>query len=816
MNQSHHFALHLLGWATLLSTELMSQCATTWVQGMGVPGTDGDVLATAFWDPDGSGPLPPRLIAGGDFSLAGNVAANRIAVWDFTTSTWSAFGAGPDASVRAIAAMPNGDLIVGGLFTTIDGVAAGHIARWNGTSWVPLGAGLDAAVYAIEVLGNGHIVVGGQFTQAGGAPADHIARWDGTGWSPLGAGLNASVSDLATLPGGDIVAAGYFTQAGGSAAGGLAQWSGTAWTPIGPSINAYATAVTVLQSGEVVACVTWSFYGPHIMRSSGGTWQQLGSGQSSANVLAVLSTGDLVAGGAFSSIGGTAARNVAIWNGSSWAAMDGLTWFGNRGVASLTSLPGGGIVAGGDFGSSTTAAMHIAEWTGSFWEPLGVGNMVASSLTPLRNGDVVAVGSFDTIGGTIAHSVARLSSAGWAPIGTGIPSWRGFLEGAVELPNGDIVVCGLFDSIGAAAAGTVARWDGVSWSTIGALGGPVRGLAVTPAGELLIGCSTPQGGPAVQRWTGTSWTPLGNLTGAALRLAALRNGDVIAAGLFTIGGTPGNVYCARWDGVSWSAFAGGTFYPSMIRALPDGDLLIAGDFTSIGGVAASHIARWNGIVWAPLGSGTSGTVSCAVMLPNEDLLVGGSFTTIGGVPADNLARWDGSTWTAVAGGADGGLGAMALSGSRVLATGGFRHVGGKLSAFFAELTTTCPASTQTATPGCAGQLESTLPWVGAAWQAHATGLPAAALVFLVSGFSGASLPLNSVFATALPGCVLGVQADSVCLTLSQGGEASVAMQLPNAQALSGVTFRHQMVSLALDATLTVTATNTLVLQVGMF
>jgi hypothetical protein len=44
----------------------------------------------------------------------------------------------------------------------------------------------------------------------------------------------------------------------------------------------------------------------------------------------------------------------------------------------------------------------------------------------------------------------------------------------------------------------------------------------------------------------------------------------------------------------------------------------------------------------------------------------------------------------------------------------------------------------------------------------------------------------------------------------------VQFVLPNAMALVGVVFHHQMVSLALDATLAVTATNALQLTLGAF
>jgi hypothetical protein len=111
---------------------------------------------------------------------------------------------------------------------------------------------------------------------------------------------------------------------------------------------------------------------------------------------------------------------------------------------------------------------------------------------------------------------------------------------------------------------------------------------------------------------------------------------------------------------------------------------------------------------------------------------------------------------------------------------------------------------------------ATLPWTGSTWRADASGLPNAAAVFVVNGFGATSLPLGAVFATAQPGCTLHVQPDVVDLTFASQGTASVQFLLPNTPSLAGVTFRHQMVPLALDGTLAVTATNSLLLTVGSF
>ena len=79
----------------------------------------------------------------------------------------------------------NSELIAGGWFTSAGGVEANRIAKWNGTSWSGLGSGMDERVYALTVYNN-ELIAGGWFNSAGGVGASRIAKWNGTAWSGAG------------------------------------------------------------------------------------------------------------------------------------------------------------------------------------------------------------------------------------------------------------------------------------------------------------------------------------------------------------------------------------------------------------------------------------------------------------------------------------------------------------------------------------------------------------------------------------------------------------------------------------------------------
>lgn len=124
------------------------------------------------------------LYAGGNFTTAGGVSANRIAKWD--GSSWSPLGTGMDSGVRALTVFDDGAgpaLYAGGQFNTAGGVSANSIAKWNpgapGT-WSPLGTGTDGVIFALTVFDDGTgpaFFAGGNFTVAGGNGSAYMAKW---------------------------------------------------------------------------------------------------------------------------------------------------------------------------------------------------------------------------------------------------------------------------------------------------------------------------------------------------------------------------------------------------------------------------------------------------------------------------------------------------------------------------------------------------------------------------------------------------------------------------------------------------------------
>jgi hypothetical protein len=155
---------------------------TSWTTLATLGGWSATATSFATFD-DGSG---PALYMGGFFSSVGPVAANNIARWDGTN--WSALGsgmAGPsfNTAVGALEVFDDGSgvaLYAGGDFTSAGGIAANRIAKWDGVNWSALGAGLGSgspSEFAVFDAGSGPaLFVGGSFS---GSPAGdrYLAQW---------------------------------------------------------------------------------------------------------------------------------------------------------------------------------------------------------------------------------------------------------------------------------------------------------------------------------------------------------------------------------------------------------------------------------------------------------------------------------------------------------------------------------------------------------------------------------------------------------------------------------------------------------------
>ncbi|TVQ54155.1 MAG: hypothetical protein EA377_06310 [Phycisphaerales bacterium] len=179
------------------------------------------------------GPLPPytraMFVHDGELYTGGHPGISRTVGGG--ANQWELIGQLSNSNVHAIVEF-EGDIIVGGNFSQVDGVAASRIARWDGSQWQAIGDGFDDEVLALDVY-NGKLVAGGSFTASGDTALSRIAQWDGESWSPLEFGVYgdhlAAVRAMTTFN-GNLIVGGRFTHAGGITVNSIAKWNGSTWT----------------------------------------------------------------------------------------------------------------------------------------------------------------------------------------------------------------------------------------------------------------------------------------------------------------------------------------------------------------------------------------------------------------------------------------------------------------------------------------------------------------------------------------------------------------------------------------------------------
>ena len=160
-----------------------------------------EVTALAVFDPDGSGPEPDRLFVGGAFHVIGGLSIPYLAM--LGDSGWEPLGAGLDGPCNALCVFDADGtgpglpaLYVGGSFNNAGGAPASKIAKWDGSTWLPLGTGAPPTnvvrgltVHDPDGAGPGlaRLAIIGSFATMDGVATGSVALYDGLTFSGVGA-----------------------------------------------------------------------------------------------------------------------------------------------------------------------------------------------------------------------------------------------------------------------------------------------------------------------------------------------------------------------------------------------------------------------------------------------------------------------------------------------------------------------------------------------------------------------------------------------------------------------------------------------------
>ena len=557
------------------------------------PAPNGDVAALAVQS-DG------KILVGGSFSAIAGVSRGNVARLNANGTLDTTFDPNAGARVNALVVQADGKIVLGGAFTTLqpNGAAATtartYLARVESTGALDTAYNPtpNATVSALLLQADGQIVVGGAFTSftPNGATTatarNYLARvkTDGT-LDTFDPSASGAVSTLAPYADGKIIVGGAFNAFSPNSIGNTnarnyvarLNADGTVDANFDPNANGPVNSVAVQADGSVVLGGTFT-----ALQSNGATEATArnrlarvdfsGSldttfnpdANGSINVVVARPDGSVIVGGAlttvrpngvmllggaFANLGGVASRNLALVN--------------DDGTVSTSFQP----------------------------NPNGA----VSALVSLANGGTLVGGNFTAIAGATRNRLARFDNAngldtGYAPNFNGAVNVLAVQSDARAL----VLVGGSFTTVNGAARANLARLlpDGSTDATFAPTVGVVRALVLQGDGKILV----LQDGSGVRSLVSrlnadgsadATFTPFNGGSAAINALAVQADGRVLVGGAFT--------GFARRLNSNGSVDA--TFDPQpdgAVTALTlqtDGRVLVAGSFTRMGGLLRAGLAR---------------------------------------------------------------------------------------------------------------------------------------------------------------------------------------------------------------------------------
>ena len=425
----------------------------TWSTLGAITGGAAECYALAF-DPAGL-----AVYCAGSGTSWGGTSANHIAKYTLPTSggitsgTWASLGTGAGgagALIRACVVAANGDVYVGGDFTTLNAaaVAANYVGRWNVSSstWTSLGpntiSGTSTAVHALAVTAKS-VFVGGVFDTIGTVSAPggfsvsnttgslSSGNWGYCVTSLTGDGESAatSLTTSGTSATGKSLswtavtgATGYNIYREAAAGGGAAQvyylttvttnsFTDTGQFTLNTAIEEPSTGTSGGQTKRVARYdISGNYFaGVGVSGMADGIVRGLGVAQDGTTLYAV---------GTFTSADGATCTRAAVSNGQDWRPLgDGLD---SDGYCALVDRVSGEVVIGGSFTASGVGSLarrlafyHPGTATGKLIHAdLMLGGGTVRALAFDHNGELWVAGTFNHTSLTTAQTAVIVVGEG--------------------------------------------------------------------------------------------------------------------------------------------------------------------------------------------------------------------------------------------------------------------------------------------------------------------------------------------------------------------------------------------------------------------
>ena len=207
----------------------------------GMAGANNNVFSFAVQSDD-------RVLIGGSFTTFNGVSRNRIARLNADGSLDTTFlngMAGTNGTVRSMAVQPDDRVLIGGDFGMVNGVSRLGIARLNAdgsldTTFLNGLPGPNLHVHTVALQDDGRVLIAGNFTMVNGVSRNQIARMNADGsldttfFNGL-PGPSRGVSHLALQSDGRVLIGGFFGAVNGVARNLVARLYGSG--PVAPVLT---------------------------------------------------------------------------------------------------------------------------------------------------------------------------------------------------------------------------------------------------------------------------------------------------------------------------------------------------------------------------------------------------------------------------------------------------------------------------------------------------------------------------------------------------------------------------------------------------
>jgi Secretion system C-terminal sorting domain len=336
------------------------------------------------------------------------------------------------------------------------------------------------------------------------------------------------------------------------------------------------------------------------------TWQSVNGGVNGfVRDFAVDSANQiLVACGAFSTAGDSAVNHIAAFDGTGWDNIgEGTGNFSGVQVSSLESYQNE-LFACGQFGrlDSQYNPEKAARWNGADW--VSCGDPDEGLVFRILNGQLFALGQFDTISGKAIKRIAVWDGVEWDAFAGVSPfsNSDGWFLSAGAYYKEEYYFAGNVD-IGNLKE--IIRWDGSTWNSVlnGVLGGGSEWVndLVVYKGLLIVGgqFSESDGNPAdyIMAWDGTQWMdpfPDVQFTSQVKSLAVINDTLFIVGGSHYLFSSTSQRQLAKYDGQAFCSFGTGDEWPSRIASVNNRIYVASGGWYITQTDTISYLAEWIG------------------------------------------------------------------------------------------------------------------------------------------------------------------------------------------------------------------------------